>query len=261
MKKIVAIVLSIAVMCVGLVGCDFPKFNEKTKIGLVVAVELDAVLEQYGEAEEKEDFNNFSVLKYEKDDYDLYVAESGPGQIGAAASTQYLITKHDVDLIVNFGVVGALTDEMKSHDLCVVDSIIHYDFDIGDFDGSPVGKHQEYSSPYIETNKELSDMAKKVDPSLKGVVCASGDKFVGKAEDKTYLHKTFNADICEMEAAGVAYTCDRNNVPFLMIKAISDSLTGGNKEYSTELDKASKKCIEVVKTVITEYSNSRENDK
>ena len=50
-------------------------------------------------------------------------------------TTQFLISKFDVDLIVNFGVVGGLTPEMELAKTCIVESVIHYDFDTSEADG------------------------------------------------------------------------------------------------------------------------------
>ena len=38
------------------------------------------------------------------------------------------------------------------------------------------------------------------------VVCASGDKFIADSEQKIKVHEMFDADICEMEAAGIVLT-------------------------------------------------------
>lgn len=48
---------------------------------------------------------------------------------------------------------------------------------------------------------------------MKLVTVASGDVFVTKNDDKHRLAKEFGADICEMELAGIAIACERNNVP------------------------------------------------
>ena len=44
--------------------------------------------------------------------------------------------------------------------------------------------------------------------------------------EKSLLKKTFNADALEMEGASVAVVCDSLNVPFFILRAISDSANG-----------------------------------
>ena len=57
---------------------------------------------------------------------------------------------------------------------------------------------------------------------MKLVTVASGDVFVTSSEDKHRLAKEFGADICEMELAGIAIACERNNVPLFSVKVVSD---------------------------------------
>lgn len=222
----------------------------KKKIGVVVAVEVDAVLSKYGEPKETVKTRGYTVHTYENQDFVMYVLDSGAGEIAAAAGTQFLISEFDVDMILNFGVVGALTEEMATAELCVVEKVIHYDFDTTDWNGLPCGQYPDQPSPYVPTDAELLNKAVEICPALLKVVCASGDKFVDAAEKKAELHEKYGADICEMESAGVVLTCLRNNVPCLLIKAVSDSLTGGAKEFLTELRRVSEICFDVVDKII-----------
>ena len=73
---------------------------------------------------------------------------------------------------------------------------------------------------------------------------------VGKAEDKRALHQQFGADICEMEAAAVVLTCNRNKVPCLLLKAVSDSIHGGAEEFSKAITEASQVCLKVLCKVV-----------
>ncbi len=222
----------------------------KKKIGIVVAVEVDAVLSKYGEPKETVKKHGYAVHTYENADFVMYVLDSGAGEIAAAAGTQYLISEFGVDMIVNFGVVGALTEEMKTAELCVVEKVIHYDFDVSSWIDLPRGQYPDQPSAYVPADEELLKKALEINPALKKVVCASADKFVGAAEDKQELHSKYGADICEMEAAGIVLTCTRSNVPCLLIKAVSDSLTGGSAEFTTELGRVSAICFEVVDKII-----------
>jgi len=222
------------------------------KIGIVVAIEIDAVLEKYGMPSETMQFGGFTVRTYVNDAFTMYVVDSGAGEIASSAATQLLISEFKVDMIVNFGAVGALTETMKSAELCVVEKVIHYDFDSTGWLDLPRGQHPEQNSPYVCTTPELAEEAQKLSPQLVKVVCASADKFVDRAEDKSYLHDTFGADICEMEAAGVVLTCSRNGVPCLLIKAVADSLFGGGREFLSELARVSALCFELVDKLVRE---------
>lgn len=223
---------------------------EKKKIGVVVAIEIDAVLSKYGKSKEVIEKNGYAVHTYENEKCLMYVLVSGAGEIAAAAGTQFLITEFGVDMILNFGVVGALTEEMATAELCVVEKLIHYDFDTTGWLNLPIGCYPDRSSAYVSADEALINKAMEVYPALKKVVCASADKFVDDKEAKKQMHDKYGADICEMEAAGIVLTCSRNKVPCLLIKAVSDSLIGGGKEFLTELNRVSLICFDVVDKII-----------
>ena len=221
------------------------------KFGIIAAVEIDAVKRRYGKPIEKINDGGFDIYHYEANGNDVYVLHSGAGEISAAAATQLLISVYHVDMILNFGVVGSLTKEMDDIRLCVVEKVVHYQFDTSEVDHCPVGQYlEEYPTIYMPATKELVDLAIRVEPTLVKATCASGDRFVGKAEDKAALHEQFDADICEMEAAGIIKTANRNHVPCLSIKMVSDSLHGGAEEFEAALDETSDKCLAVLDEII-----------
>lgn len=220
------------------------------KIGIVVAVETDAVLKKYGEAMTTEEVHGFTVRTYQNERYRTIVVDAGAGEIHAAIATQLLISEYKADLIVNFGVAGALTERLRTAELCVVEKVIHYDFDTTGWLNLPQGRYPGQDSPYWQTTEALISRACRVCPTLVRVTCASADKFVDQAGVKAALQRSCKADICEMESAGVIITCSRNQVPCLVIKAISDSLTGGGREFFSELGRVSEICFGMVDEIL-----------
>lgn len=220
------------------------------KIGLLVAVEQQSIFEKYGKAAKVEAVGGFDVYSYKNREYQLFVINSGVGEIAAAAATQVLIDVYDVDLVVNFGVVGALTDEMTVAENCVVEKIVHYQFDLSGIDPVKKGQYPGFNSEFLYTDTALINKALKVYPSLKKVTCASADRFVANKDEKDELHTLFGADICEMECAAIFLTCHRNHVPCIFIKAVSDSLTGDGKEYYQEYLRAAALCLDITDKII-----------
>lgn len=221
-------------------------------IGLLVAVEMGAVLARYGAPQETQHVDGFEVLRYDNDSYTVYAVNAGAGEIAAAAATQLLISVFHVDLVVNFGVVGGLTEEMAMARTVVVEAVVHYDFDVSAWEDVQPGRYLQYPTPFIPTTPELVSRACAVEPSLRRVVCASADKFVGKEEQKSALHERWQADICEMEAAGIVLTCARRGVPCLLIKTVSDAITGGAEEFRRELDRSAGICLAIADKIIRE---------
>ncbi|MBQ5952319.1 MAG: 5'-methylthioadenosine/S-adenosylhomocysteine nucleosidase [Lachnospiraceae bacterium] len=222
------------------------------RAGLVVAVEMDAVRRRYGRPEKMLLFHGQPVEVYIVGAYELYAFHSGAGEIAAAAAAQLLISECGVEAVFNFGIVGGLTEEISHSRLCVVKSVVHYDFDTSAYDHCEPGRYMQYPSVQIPTTEKFWKAAAKISPDLTPVVCASGDKFVDGGEKKRALHDAWGADICEMEAAGIVMTCDRNRVPCLLIKMVSDGVDGGAEEFAREFDSASDRCLEVLEEVLEE---------
>ena len=220
------------------------------KIGLVTAVEIASVMRKYADSLVREEVNGFDVYSVDFGDKIMYVAQSGAGEIRAADCTQMLISKFDVDLVVNFGVVGALWDEIKLLNSCIVDKIVHYDMDTSAVDNCEVGRYLEYDDIYLRTTKKYVEMAIKHNPNMRVVTCASGDKFIVDAEKKKEIADLFNADICDMESAGIILVCDKNKVPNLFIKTISDSIHGGAEEFREYMENAADLCMDIIDSII-----------
>ena len=219
-------------------------------IGMIVAVEMDAVLSQYGRAAGVEKRGGFEVHRYAGEAFRLFIVSAGAGELAAAAATELLIAGYGAELIVNFGVVGGLTEEMALARTVVVESVVHYDFDTSAWDGCEPGRYAAYPTPFVPTTPELVEKALSLCPELKKVVCASADKFVAGAEAKKALHERFGADICEMEAAGVVLSCNRAGVPCLVVKTVSDGITGGAEEFSKELTRSAEICLAITDEII-----------
>lgn len=221
-------------------------------IGMIVAVaqEVGALLEKMGKPVKTEALTGYEVKVYEVNGNTLYVTKSGAGEISAASSTQLLISKYGCELIVNFGVCGGLTDEMSATRTVVVEKAVHYDFDTSELDGVEVGRYLEYSDVFIPATKSLVDKACEIEPTLERVICASADKFVGDPDKKRDLNRRFGAKICEMEAAGILLTANRNGVPALLIKAVSDSVSGGAEEFKNLVSESALICVTTLMKVI-----------
>lgn len=135
---------------------------------------------------------------------------------------------------------------------CLVDCVVHWQYDLSDVDGVPVGRYMEYPDRRLQTDERLMEMASRMFPNLRHVCCASGDKFMGKAEEKLWLHREFGADVCDMESAAILLTCDRNDVPCLMVKTVADSVRGGAAEYWNEKGRTAMTCLDIVDKLIDE---------
>ncbi len=156
---------------------------------------------------------------------EVVVAYSKIGKVFATLTATMLIEKFGCDLLLFSGVAGAISDELKIGDLIIAEGLCQHDLDITAF-GHPYGFVPE-GEVCIPTDLGLRDVAKEVAQekglTLKEGVIATGDQFVADPERKKWIGDTFHADALEMEGAAVAVVCSALNVPFFILRAISDT--------------------------------------
>ena len=219
------------------------------KIGMVVAMrkEILPFIENSGVEVFNESVGKYQISSFKYLDKEIIIVESGVGEIYAAGATQLLISKYEVECVINFGVCGLLNDKIELLESVLVDGIVHYDFDLSKIDNLPVGQYPNMDR-IIPCKNSLMDIVEGIKPIQK-VICASADKFVVDEDIKNNLYKEYGASICEMESAGVALTCLNNNIPFVVIKAVSDG-KGGVDDYRRLVMSASKSYVELIYKVL-----------
>lgn len=220
------------------------------KIGLIIAIEMDSIFRYFPEREQLPCPPGFELFHIKKENCDIYAVHAGMGEIAAASGTQYVITKYGVDIVVNFGVVGGLTPDMKTRRICVIDRVVHYKYDASEFMDLKIGQVPGHDSIFLPTEPSFVEKALTICPELFRATCCSGDKFVDAPEEKAHLHESFEGDVCDMESSGIVLTCEANGVPCLLLKAVSDGLFGGAREFYEELNDAAYSCLSVTDKII-----------
>lgn len=220
------------------------------RIGIVIAIkrELEAFLNSNYEIEEiKED--NFECFKTKINNHDIYAIQSGWGLIDAASATQYLITKYHTEMILNFGVTGALDPTLKVSDLFYVKKCMNFDFDTSTIDD--VVKHQygDLEDEFVYLDEDLIQKVKELFPDIKEAVDASGDMFVDQKEDKEARFQA-GCNICDMEIVAIARVCYLNKVKCLSIKCISDEYDGDGKDFEKNVKASANKAFTLIDTLI-----------
>ena len=155
----------------------------------------------------------------------LVIAYSKIGKVFATLTAATLIEKFGCDLLLFSGVAGAIDPDLNVGDLIIADGLCQHDLDITAF-GHPHGYVPE-GEVCIPTDAKLREVAKEVAAKrglpLKEGIIATGDQFVANVERKNWIAKIFDAHALEMEGAAVAVVCNALEVPFFILRAISDS--------------------------------------
>ncbi len=178
-------------------------------------------------------FDDIKVSKFADNKYyevsykgmDIVIAYSKIGKVFASLTATTLIEKFGCNKLLFSGVAGAINSNLKIGDLIIADKLCQHDLDITAF-GHPPG-YVPGGDIFIETSEELRVIAKNVAEKnnlkvLEGTI-ATGDQFVHSNDRKDFIQQIFKADALEMEGASVAVVCKALDVPFFILRAISDS--------------------------------------
>ena len=182
------------------------------------------------------------------------VVKCGIGKVNAAVAAQTMILKYKPDMIINTGVGGSTSLNTHIGYVVIAESVIQHDMDttaIGDKRGTiflPEG-----NIDYIPCSKEIVKRLEKACESIgethqvTGTV-ATGDQFITGNEKRSALNENFNAIACEMEGGSIGQVCYLNQVPFGIVRAISDSMSeeDDSVEYSVFSQSAAKKSINII---------------
>lgn len=225
------------------------------KIGLLIAVtrELEAFL-QSGEELTEEIVAGRTIYKARMEGHEIYAVCSGCGEIDASAGTMLLIVKYGCELILNFGVTGALLEDLKVEDLFVAEKAWHYDFDITAFGGTTkVGQYSEYPDEFIPLDAGLVNLVTEKMPGIRKIAVASADIFVEDRNEKLRLRES-GCGLCEMELAAIARVCERSGVKCLSIKCISDAFDGTGADFEKNVRNSAAKAFAAIRLVLKELA-------
>lgn len=178
------------------------------------------------------------------------------GKVNAGICVQILADCFGVTHVINTGVAGSLDAAINIGDLVVSTDAIYHDMDVQNFGYAP-GQVPGFKVVAFPADPELRALietaAAEVAPEIQvfpGRV-ASGDQFIRTAEAKQRIIDTFAARCCEMEGAAIAHACYLNDIPFVVVRAISDKADGSDAElYPVFEEKAAKHCAAIVEHAV-----------
>ncbi len=195
----------------------------KLAILTAMAAETLPILNKIGRVTSEQTIASVKIYQIETERHTVFLATCGVGEIRAAMAVQLLVDLFRVEAVLNFGFVGALNPNLEIGELVLAEKVCHYQFDTTAIDATKIGQYENKPDEFFYLNKTLlHHVQAAVKFQLKTVTVASGDKFVATAADKAFLKSTFHADICEMELGGIAIACERNCVPLISVKVVSD---------------------------------------
>ena len=172
-------------------------------------------------------FGKFSAYEGELAGKRMVLVLSGIGKVNAAVSTSWVIHQFAPDCVINTGSAGGLGKGLKVGDVVIGETVAHHDVDVTAF-GYVWGQVPQLSAVFA-SDENLIRQAEKAAQVFEGAavtqgLIVSGDRFVHSSEGVAEIRSHFpEVKAVEMEAAAIAQTCHQLEVPFVIIRAVSDS--------------------------------------
>ena len=189
---------------------------------------------------------------------EVVIVRSGIGKVNAGICTQILVDKFNVSTIINTGIAGSLKAEINIGDIVLSTDTLQHDMDATGF-GYALGVIPQMETSTFRADERLIAIAKKCcEESVSDINVftgrvVSGDQFISDKEKKNWLVDNFQGYCTEMEGAAIAQAAYLNNVPFLIIRAISDKADdSATMDYPEFEAQAAKHCVTLLKEMIKE---------
>ena len=207
------------------------------KIGIIAAMpeELIYLIQHLDDASEEKVLGN-SYHTGKIDSVELVLVESGIGKVMSAMSVAILADHFQVDAVINTGSAGAVANGIAVGDVVIADKLAYHDVDVTAF-GYDYGQMAQQPL-YFESDKNfislIQESLSKLEQTWHLGLIATGDSFVA-GEDKIKAIKEHFPQVLavEMEGAAIAQAAHALNLPFLIIRAMSDN---ANHEASVSFD-------------------------
>jgi len=172
------------------------------------------------------DVAGFSFFSGMINGVDIVLLKSGIGKVNAAIGTTLLLNHFKPTCVINTGSAGGFDQSLSVGDVVISDEVRHHDVDLTVF-GYEIGQMARMPAAYL-ADKLLLNIAEECIAEFKGTTCkrgliATGDTFMSDADHVERIRGLFpDMKAAEMEAAAIAQTCYRFDVPFIVIRSLSD---------------------------------------
>ncbi|WP_394187667.1 5'-methylthioadenosine/S-adenosylhomocysteine nucleosidase [Paenisporosarcina quisquiliarum] len=197
--------------------------------------------------------SEYTVGKYAG--HDVILLKSGIGKVNAAMSTSILLEKFNPDIVINTGSAGGFDASLEVGAIVISDEVRHHDVDVTAF-GYEMGQVPDLPAAF-KSDETLRTLAEETvnevgEHQYATGLIATGDSFMSDSERVELVRGYFpQMKAAEMEAAAVAQVCYQFDVPFVIIRSLSD-IAGKESSMSFEefLPTAAKHSTEIVLRLI-----------
>lgn len=228
-----------------------------SKIGIIGAMELEIeTLKEKMHISRTVTKANMTFFEGTLNETEITLVKCGIGKVNAGICAQILSDNFNVTHIINTGVAGSLNSKLDIGDIVVSTSAAYHDMDATVF-GYKIGEVPQLGVAEFIADKNLSELAKlsciKANPDIQvfqGKI-VSGDQFICSNDAKQNILKNFDALCTEMEGAAIAHGAYLNQIPFVIIRAISDKAdNSAEMDYPTFERAAAIHCAKLIEHML-----------
>ncbi|MDO9826467.1 5'-methylthioadenosine/S-adenosylhomocysteine nucleosidase [Glaesserella parasuis] len=229
------------------------------KIGIIgaMAQEVEILLSYMAEPKLTE-IVGCKIYEGKINNTDVALLQSGIGKTAAAMGTALLLQLAKPEMVINTGSAGGLDANLNVGDIVISTEVRHHDVDVTAF-GYEKGQLPANPAAFM-ANEQLAQIAIKETEkagfnAVSGLIC-SGDLFVNGSDMIARIRNDFpSVKAVEMEAASIAQVCHAFQVPFVVVRAISDV---ADKESHLSFDEflplAAEKSSEIVLAMLNNFA-------
>ena len=179
----------------------------------------------------------------------VVLTQCGIGKTHAAMATQTMVGYFKATHVINSGVAGAIAPQLIPGDVVASTDLVYHDVDVTGF-CYPMGQVPGTPSTAFVADSTMPELAKSQDVHAGRI--ATGDQFISDKTKKDWIKTTFEPLCVEMEGAAIAHVCQIAQVPFLVIRAISDTADGNAEDqFEGNLERGVERATSITEHIIT----------
>jgi adenosylhomocysteine nucleosidase len=202
----------------------------------------------------------------------VVLAQTGIGKVNAAIVTTLMIEHFAPREIIFSGIAGAIDTTLAAGDIVIGTRLAYHDYGMLTDTGMRYGPTRNTVTLQLNplyfncdsllirkatiagTSLRLEKIMREtgmVLPEVRPGIIVTGDVFVSTAAVTTRLRNELGASATEMEGAAIAQTCFQQNIPFLVIRSLSDKANStARKDMMSFLDIASRNSAMLVMAIL-----------
>lgn len=187
--------------------------------------------------------------------HEVVAALSGIGKVQAAMTATLLCSQYNPEVVINTGSAGGIGEGLNIGDVVVSTKLAYHDVDVEGYEKGQLPAKELYFNADSELVNKISQAAEENNLKYHKGLIVSGDQFIDSQEQNIKILQNFpDALASEMEGAAVAQVCSEFQIPFVVIRAMSDV---GDESANVDFDEFVVKAGEnSVKMLLTFLNNN-----